>query len=259
MLTQPQSMPAWEVDFSKAPFLVIWEMTQACGLACLHCRANANARAHPDELTSEEGRRLIDEVSEMGTPLLVFSGGDPTLRAVGAAPAARTACVRASGRSQGFVGLRDARVRADAGARRSARAWATGGGGAGGAYRRGGCSSAVPARGLSFDACVCDDAAAPFGCCRLSAAMDPCFSKPFPPFPAGSEAEPFSAIPGQALAYKMGQLEIRRLRSEAEQRLGEGFDLKGFHEAVLSHGAMPLPLLAEVVEEWMRSGSGRTS
>ena len=67
-------------NFSHAPFLVIWETTQACALACRHCRAEAIDWHHPDELTHEEGKDLIDQVAEMGTGILVLSGGDPLQR-----------------------------------------------------------------------------------------------------------------------------------------------------------------------------------
>lgn len=65
------------------------------------------------------------------------------------------------------------------------------------------------------------------------------------------EVDRYIGMPGQALAYKMGQLEITRLRSKAQQDLGSSFDIKGFHDVMLTHGAMPLPLLSEVVEEWI--------
>jgi radical SAM protein len=68
------------VDFDVSPFLVIWETTQSCALVCRHCRASAQPGRHPDELTTDEGRRIIDEVADMGTPLLVLSGGDPVNR-----------------------------------------------------------------------------------------------------------------------------------------------------------------------------------
>lgn len=67
-------------DFSERPFLVIWETTHACDLACVHCRAQAEPAPSPEELTTEEGLRLVDEVKAMGTPILVFSGGDPLKR-----------------------------------------------------------------------------------------------------------------------------------------------------------------------------------
>lgn len=67
----------------------------------------------------------------------------------------------------------------------------------------------------------------------------------------GQEVDRYIGMPGQALSYKLGQLEIMRLRREAESRLGDRFDIKGFHDSLLVHGAMPLPTLAETVEEWM--------
>ncbi len=76
----PPAAPQWTVDFDRAPFLVIWETTQACELACRHCRASAMPGPIPGELTTEEGFKLINEVAEMGTPLLVLSGGDPASR-----------------------------------------------------------------------------------------------------------------------------------------------------------------------------------
>jgi len=66
--------------FENAPFLVIWELTQACDLACKHCRACAIPRRDPRELTTEEGKKLLDEVKAMGTPVVVFTGGDPAKR-----------------------------------------------------------------------------------------------------------------------------------------------------------------------------------
>ncbi|HVM64651.1 MAG TPA: radical SAM protein, partial [Acidimicrobiales bacterium] len=72
--------PPPSVDFAKAPFLVIWETTQACGLACTHCRASAQPLRHPEELSTAEGERLLEEVAGMGTPVCVLSGGDPVER-----------------------------------------------------------------------------------------------------------------------------------------------------------------------------------
>jgi len=70
------------VDFNRAPFLVIWEVTRACALACVHCRADAIPCRDPRELTTEEGFRMIDQVRSFGpqAPLLVFTGGDPMRR-----------------------------------------------------------------------------------------------------------------------------------------------------------------------------------
>jgi AdoMet-dependent heme synthase len=68
------------VDFDVAPFLVIWETTQSCALACRHCRASAQPGRDPDELTTEEGMGALDRIAGMGTPLIVFTGGDPMNR-----------------------------------------------------------------------------------------------------------------------------------------------------------------------------------
>lgn len=70
------------VDFSKTPFLVIWEVTRACALACVHCRADAIARRDPRELTTAEAFALIDQVRAFGdpAPILVLTGGDPMWR-----------------------------------------------------------------------------------------------------------------------------------------------------------------------------------
>ena len=68
------------VDFGQAPFLVIWETTQACALSCRHCRASARPGRDALELGTDEGRRLIDMTADMGTPIIVFSGGDPLSR-----------------------------------------------------------------------------------------------------------------------------------------------------------------------------------
>jgi radical SAM protein len=69
-------------DFDRAPFLVIWEVTRACALACMHCRADAIPRRDPRELTTAEGFRLIDQIAEFGDPppLFVLTGGDPMRR-----------------------------------------------------------------------------------------------------------------------------------------------------------------------------------
>ncbi len=69
-----------QVDFSLAPFLVIWETTQACDLSCTHCRASAQPLRHPDELTTDEGKDLLSQVAAMGTPVFILSGGDPSKR-----------------------------------------------------------------------------------------------------------------------------------------------------------------------------------
>ncbi|WP_157057816.1 radical SAM protein, partial [Calditerricola satsumensis] len=68
------------LDFNRSPFLVIWEVTRACALKCLHCRAEAQYHRDPRELSTEEGKALIRQIREMGAPLLVFTGGDPLMR-----------------------------------------------------------------------------------------------------------------------------------------------------------------------------------
>ena len=60
--------------------LVIWEVTQACDLACVHCRASAQPERDPRELSTEQGYRLLDEIRSFGEPLMVFTGGDPLKR-----------------------------------------------------------------------------------------------------------------------------------------------------------------------------------
>lgn len=67
-------------DYNVNPFIVIWEVTRACALKCLHCRAEAQYRPDPRQLTFEEGKKLIDEIAEMDDPLFVFTGGDPLMR-----------------------------------------------------------------------------------------------------------------------------------------------------------------------------------
>ena len=67
------------------------------------------------------------------------------------------------------------------------------------------------------------------------------------------EIERYVVWPGQACAYKTGQLAIIRLRQKAEKALGERFDLRAFHEVVLMNGAMPLGILEKVVDEWIAS------
>lgn len=68
------------VDYATTPFLIIWETTQACDLACRHCRASAQPNHDPRELTTAEGERVLDQAADMGTPIFVLSGGDPLKR-----------------------------------------------------------------------------------------------------------------------------------------------------------------------------------
>ena len=67
-------------DFNLAPFTIAWEVTRACAYACIHCRADAMHTPHPDELNTEEALMLIDRLADFGSPILVFTGGDPMMR-----------------------------------------------------------------------------------------------------------------------------------------------------------------------------------
>ena len=75
---------------------------------------------------------------------------------------------------------------------------------------------------------------------------------------AQTEADRYIAWPGQALAYKMGQLTILKLRDEAKAQLGNKFDIKAFHDEILNGGAMPLDLLQERVEAWIKEQASKT-
>lgn len=69
------------VDYSLQPFILAWELTRACNLACVHCRAEAQLRKHPQELTSEEAFQLIDDIAGFSTPpTVILTGGDPMRR-----------------------------------------------------------------------------------------------------------------------------------------------------------------------------------
>ncbi|MEO6867539.1 MAG: radical SAM protein, partial [Gaiellales bacterium] len=70
------------IDFDQAPFIVIWEITRACALACVHCRAEAMPHRDPRELSTVEGKQLLDRVAQFGerAPLFVLTGGDPLRR-----------------------------------------------------------------------------------------------------------------------------------------------------------------------------------
>ncbi len=67
------------------------------------------------------------------------------------------------------------------------------------------------------------------------------------------EVDRYIGWPGQATGYKMGELHIRELRAHAEEVLGDKFDLRGFNDAILKNGAVPLEVLTEQIEDWIRS------
>lgn len=73
---------------------------------------------------------------------------------------------------------------------------------------------------------------------------------------AVSEAERFMALPGQALAYKVGMIKILQLRQQAELQLGERFDVRDFHREVLRHGSLPLSILEREINRWLATQTG---
>ncbi|MPY97283.1 MAG: DUF885 family protein [Actinophytocola sp.] len=81
---------------------------------------------------------------------------------------------------------------------------------------------------------------------------------PMAPVEIESEVDRYIAYPGQALSYMVGRLEIKRLRADAERRLGNAFDVKGFHDVVLGSGAVPLAVLETLITEWA-DGEARRS
>lgn len=108
-------------DFDQRAFLVFWEITRACALACGHCRAEAQSHRHPLELSSAEASRLIAQLAAWKPPMLILTGGDPLMRRdvldlireataqglhVGLSPAATARLL-----SMDFAELKDAGVR----------------------------------------------------------------------------------------------------------------------------------------------------
>ncbi len=76
-------------------------------------------------------------------------------------------------------------------------------------------------------------------------------NSPMPESDATAEVERYIAIPGQALAYKIGQLTILKLKAEAKAKMGAKFDPRAFHAEVLDTGALPMPVLEEKIRTWM--------
>ena len=77
-VTAPKHPPM--CNFAERPFILFWEVTRACALACRHCRAIAQPQAHPQELNHEEAMALVDTIAELAPPMLVLTGGDPMMR-----------------------------------------------------------------------------------------------------------------------------------------------------------------------------------
>jgi len=70
----------FSIDLNERPFTVAWEITRACALACVHCRAEAQPRPHAEELTTDEAFRVVDQLADLAPPVLVLTGGDPLMR-----------------------------------------------------------------------------------------------------------------------------------------------------------------------------------
>ncbi|MBK6878579.1 MAG: DUF885 family protein [Ignavibacteria bacterium] len=71
-----------------------------------------------------------------------------------------------------------------------------------------------------------------------------------------SEVDRYIAWPGQALAYKTGEMKIKELRKKSEEALGSKFDIKEFHDTMLKNGALPLPLLEVEINRWIQTKLG---
>jgi uncharacterized protein (DUF885 family) len=76
------------------------------------------------------------------------------------------------------------------------------------------------------------------------------------PEESANEIDRYLIMPAQALGYMVGESELFRLRDAARQQLGDRFDVKEFHEVVLSHGAVPMAVLGRLVNEWLARPAG---
>jgi Fe-coproporphyrin III synthase len=74
-------LPSHLLQFSadKKP-VIVWNMTRRCNLKCVHCYSNSADIDYPDELTTQEGKKLIDDLAQFGSPVILFSGGEPLIR-----------------------------------------------------------------------------------------------------------------------------------------------------------------------------------
>jgi Fe-coproporphyrin III synthase len=78
---QSSKLPSHLLQFSKDKRpVVVWNVTRRCNLKCVHCYAHAKDKAFDNELSTDQGKRLIDDLSEYGSPVLLFSGGEPLMR-----------------------------------------------------------------------------------------------------------------------------------------------------------------------------------
>lgn len=76
----PEVFPYLGIDYHETPITVAWEITRACQLSCIYCRAEVERKPHPIELSVEDGFRVIDDIVDIGTHILVITGGDPLMR-----------------------------------------------------------------------------------------------------------------------------------------------------------------------------------
>jgi MoaA/NifB/PqqE/SkfB family radical SAM enzyme len=76
-MTTPNSHPT---PATLAPRVVAWESTRACNYACQHCRAQAQKQADPNQLTTKEALKMVDQIAAFCKPVFIISGGDPLLR-----------------------------------------------------------------------------------------------------------------------------------------------------------------------------------
>jgi uncharacterized protein (DUF885 family) len=68
-----------------------------------------------------------------------------------------------------------------------------------------------------------------------------------------SEIDRYSAVPGQATSYLLGSMEIQRMRRQAEEALGDDFDIREFHDRVIANGSVTLPMMGAAIESWIRN------